>query len=65
MNTKIHGGISSIESYRRSDVSEKVRITADYECANILSTLTFEVPFADASHYFVGQKVAITVSIEQ
>ncbi len=61
MKKVIDAYIESIQANRAGDRSEKIRVTASYEEANILSSLTFEVPIAEAANYYVGQKVNITV----
>ena len=58
---KIDAWVQGIEGNRAGDRSEKVRITASYEAASILSSITFNVPIAQAHDYFVGQKIRIAI----
>jgi len=54
--------VSEVRANRAGDRSEKVTISADYESANILSSLTFQVPIAQAKQFFVGQPITINVN---
>ena len=54
--------VSDVRGNRMGDRSEIVTITADYESANIISSLTFQVPIDHANQFFVGQKINITVT---
>ena len=51
-----------IEVHAYTSVSPaKVRVTASYESANVLSTFTFDLPIGQAPDVHVGQKVRMSV----
>ena len=58
---EIEAYVSEIQGNRAGDRSEKARISASYECANVHSSLTFDVPISEARYYWVGQKLALIV----
>ena len=54
--------VCEIRGNRAGDRSEKVSVSASYESANILSTITFEVSVEDARSFYVGQQIQIQIS---
>lgn len=58
----INAYVSEVRANRAGDRSEIVTVSADYESANILSSLTFQVPIAQAKQFFVGQPITISVN---
>ncbi len=63
MAITIDAFITEVRGNRAGNLADKVTIAADYESANILSSLTFQVPIAQANQFFIGQKITITISI--
>jgi len=61
--TEIDAYIESIYGNRAGDRSEKIRVSASYESANILNSITFDVPIDQANQFFVGQKLRITIDL--
>ena len=61
---KIEAFVSAMRSNRAGDRSQTVSISADYEAANILSSITYWTDIKDAQNYFVGQKLIITIEQE-
>ncbi len=64
MEVKIKACVGSIESNRAGDRSEKARVRADYESSRIMGSITFDIPIANTSEYFVGQVISITISTQ-
>lgn len=54
--------VEAIRGNRAGDRSEKVTVTASYESASILSSITFDVPVEQAGEYYIGQEITITIS---
>ena len=61
----INARVSSIRANCVADRADKVQVTADYQCANILGSLTFEIPIDEAKTLYVGQKVSINIKLEE
>ena len=59
---EIKAYICEIRGNRAGDRSEKVTVTASYESANVVNSITFDMPIEQAREYFVGQKITITIS---
>lgn len=55
--------MEAIEAYVEciQGLTDKVRISAGYESAKTISSITFDVPFAEAANYWIGQKLVITI----
>lgn len=63
MMVQIDAFISAIRANRSgTGTPEKARITADYEAANVLSSVEFDIPHEEARRYWVGQKLTIRIS---
>ena len=65
MKTTIMAHVAQIEGNRMGDRSEMVRVTATYECANILGSLTFDIPTAESRGVYISQVLLITVTDER
>ncbi len=59
---QIDAYVEMIRGDRAGDRSDKIEITASYEAASILSSLTFQVPILEANRFYIGQKIAILVT---
>lgn len=59
----INAYVSSIEGNRTGHLSEKIVVTAHYECSNIFSSISFNVPIKSARNYYVGQEINIRIKI--
>lgn len=64
MSTTIEAYVSTIEGYRAGHLSEKMRVCAAYESANIMGSLTFDVPIAEARNFYIGQRLTVVVQWE-
>lgn len=53
--------VCEVQGNRAGDRSDKVRVTASYESADTMGTLTFDVPIANAKLFHVGQTVRIGI----
>ncbi len=62
MKKLIDAYVEGIRGNRAGDRSELITVTASYECASILSSITFLVPIADATDYYIGQKLQIEIT---
>ncbi|MCJ7829364.1 MAG: hypothetical protein MUP81_06460 [Dehalococcoidia bacterium] len=62
MPVNIEAFVCVISSNRAGDRSELAAITATYEAASTASSITFHVPISQAKHFFVGQKLTISVT---
>lgn len=58
----IDGLVARISGNRNPDVSEKARIDLHYQCANVIAGIEFDVPFAEARNFWVGQRLTITIA---
>lgn len=57
--------IESLTTNRMGDRrSEKCRVTATYEIANVVGSITFDVPITDARRFHVGQRLTIGLDVE-
>ncbi len=61
MKVEIDAYISDLRSNRMGDRSEKITISADYESAGILSSITFQVPITEAKNFYIGQRIKIMI----
>ena len=53
--------VSEVRANRAGDRSEKFAVSASYEAANILGSITFEVPIECAKDFYIGQKLTVEV----
>lgn len=58
---RIDAYVEEIRANRAGDRSDKARISASYEAASILASITFEVSMEHAKDFFVGQKITIAI----
>lgn len=59
---EIKAYIYEIRGNRAGDRAEKITVSASYESASIMSSITFDVPIEQASEYYIGQEITITIS---
>ena len=65
MLKQIKAYISEIRGNRAGNLSEKVSISANYECASIISSITFDVSIDEAKKYHIGQELIIEISLKE
>ena len=53
--------VQEIHGNRMGDKSEKIRISASYETAGMINSITFDEPIDQASSYHIGQQLTITI----
>lgn len=64
-STRIIAHIAEITGNRAGDRCEKVRVTATYESSNIMGSISFDVPIAEAVRIYVGQALTIVIEHEE
>lgn len=57
--------ISSIEGNRAGRLSERVKIIAAYRMADTVGSIIFEVTLEAARGYYIGQKLTISIAVEE
>lgn len=56
--------VTEIQAYRMGDRSEKFRVSASYQMASILGSISFEVEMDQARKFWVGQRLGLHVDLE-
>ena len=57
----IDAWVCEILANRLGDRSEKARVSATYESAGIVGSITFDVPISEAKDFYVGQLIKIYI----
>ena len=63
--TVLNGYIYSLEANCRGDEAAGVRVIATYSEANILGSISFDVPVETAKRLHIGQKLDVDISIAE
>ena len=53
--------VENIQANSIGNLATKGRISAGYESANTISSITFDVPIEQAREYYIGQKLRIEI----
>lgn len=62
MKVEIKAYVMQVTGNRAGHLSENIRVSASYEAAGLLGSLSFDVPIEQAKEFYVGQELVITIS---
>lgn len=61
MQIKIDAMVQCLRVQHHGQNPLTIRVTAGYESANTISSIDFDVPYAEASNVYIGQRLMITM----
>lgn len=58
---EIKAYVAEIRGNRAGDRADKIRVTATYEHAKVVSSIEFDLTLVDARKFYVGQEITLII----